>query len=80
MAVGFLFPAIGSQTPNHMNLITPAPCAVPAEQPHDCESESDSILVLGLVYLQFGLPPDVAFESAIADYECTYRRAETCPR
>ena len=36
----------------------------------------DLAFILGLVYLEAGLPPEAALRSALADYECSYSGME----
>jgi hypothetical protein len=36
----------------------------------------DLAFILGLVYLEAGLPPEAALRSGLADYECSYSGLE----
>ena len=36
----------------------------------------DPAFILGLVYLEAGLPPEAALRFALADYECSFRGVE----
>ena len=36
----------------------------------------DLAFILGLVYLEAGLPPEAALRSGMADYECGFSEAE----
>ena len=36
----------------------------------------DLAFILGLVYLEAGLPPEAALRSGLADYECSYSGME----
>jgi hypothetical protein len=36
----------------------------------------DLAFILGLVYLEAGLPPEAALRSALADYECSFSGVE----
>jgi hypothetical protein len=81
MAVGFLFPVIGSQkikpqSPMHTTFIdADAPrLGIPPE-----DVIPDLAFILGLVYLEAGLPPEAALRSALADYECSFSGAELEP-
>ena len=77
MAVGFFIPAIGSpqktQSPMHTTLIEP-------DTPRlDISPEGvipDLAFILGLVYLEAGLPPEAALRSGLADYECSFSGLE----
>jgi len=39
----------------------------------------DLAFILGLVYLEAGLPPEAALRSALADYECSFSGGEMEP-
>ena len=77
MAVGFFIPAIGSpqktQSPMHTTLIE-------RDAPRlDTLPEGvipDLAFILGLVYLEAGLPPEAALRSGLADYECSFSGLE----
>ena len=77
MAVGFFIPAIGSpqktQSLMHTTLIEP-------DTPRlDISPEGvipDLAFILGLVYLEAGLPPEAALRSGLADYECSFSGLE----
>jgi hypothetical protein len=36
----------------------------------------DLAFILGLIYLEAGLPPEAALRSALADYECSFSGVE----
>jgi hypothetical protein len=36
----------------------------------------DIAFILGLIYLEAGLPPEAALRSALADYECSFSGVE----
>jgi len=77
MAVGFFIPAIGSpqktQSPMHTTLIEPD--ATRLETPPEGVIP-DLAFILGLVYLEAGLPPEAALRSGLADYECSFSGLE----
>ena len=78
--MGFLFPVIGCgfQTPSHMNITSAANRAARAMPPGGFDLVEDSVFLLGLLYLELGLPPEAAFRSALADYQCTVESSEPC--
>ena len=82
MAVGFLFPssARGFPTPSHMNITPAANRAARARPPGSFDFVEDSVFLLGLLYLELGLAPELAFRAALADYDCAFERSEACPR
>jgi hypothetical protein len=79
MAVGFLFPSsAGSTATSQMNIPnTASPAARDRPRDHP-DFVDDSVFLLGLLYLDFGLAPEDAFRSALADYECIVERSGAC--
>jgi hypothetical protein len=77
MAVGFLFPpsARTKQTAELMHTTF-----IDDDAPRlEITSEDvipDLAFILGLVYLEAGLPPEAALRSGMADYECSFSEAE----
>jgi hypothetical protein len=79
---GLFVPVIGSRlpTPSHMKTTPAAHRAAPARPPGSFDFVEDSVFLLGLLYLELGLPPEFAFRAALADYDCALERSEPCPR
>ena len=80
MAVGFLFPAIGSQkkpNPTHMNTQENlndrdfSDARADANRPHP-------VTILSAAYLNAGLPLEAAAQAAIADYEDLFTETALC--
>jgi hypothetical protein len=44
--------------------------AILAESGAEQASRRERVLLLGFLYLQAGLPPEAAYRSALADYQC----------
>jgi hypothetical protein len=74
MAVGFLFPpSARSKKPKRPMSTTLIENKAPRLEPPPVEDMiPDLAFLLGLVYLDAGLPPEAALRSALADYECSF--------
>lgn len=55
-----------------MNITLPpnTACEFVLQEPRSGDAARERVLLLGLVYLQAGLPPEAAYRSALADYAC----------
>jgi len=78
MAVGFFYSRHRlaqnkPQSPMHPALID---CDAPRLEPPPEDLIPDLAFILGLVYLEAGLPPEAALRSALADYECSFSGLE----
>ena len=63
-----------------MNITTAANRAARVRPPGSFDFVEDSVFLLGLLYLELGLAPELAFRAALADYDCAFERNEPCPR
>ncbi len=52
----------------------PAAPAIPL-RPSPIDLVEDSVFLMGLIYLEMGLPAEAAFQSALADFDCTVERS-----
>lgn len=57
-----------------MNITLPPTtlCEFVQQEPRSADAARERVLLLGLVYLQAGLPPEAAYRSALADYTCGF--------